>query len=100
VKSHGFRRPDPVAFGRFVLAAAERYSGRFQGLPRVRFWQAWNEPNKVAGPALKASQPAWYRELVTRFAAAVHHVHDDNAVVAGGLAPFGGSTEPAISSRA
>ena len=47
----------------------------FEGLPRVRFWQVWNEPNKVAGPALKASAPDWYREMVRSFAAAVHRVH-------------------------
>jgi hypothetical protein len=88
----GFLRADPVAFGAFAHAAAARYSGSFDGLPRVRFWQAWNEPNKVAGPSLKASQPVWYRALVLSFAASVHAVHADNVVVAGGLAPFGGHT--------
>ena len=92
VRDHGYLRPSPKAFGDFALAAARRYSGHFEGLPRVRFWQAWNEPNKVGGPALKASQPDWYREMVESFAAAVHRVHADNAVVAGGLAPFGKST--------
>jgi hypothetical protein len=92
VRSHGFLRPDPKAFGAFALAAARRYSGHFEGLPRVRFWQAWNEPNKLGGPEQKASQPDWYRDVVVQFAAAVHRVHGDNAVVAGGLAPFGQST--------
>lgn len=87
--NHGFRRPDPKAFGAFALAAARRYSGSFDRLPRVRFWQAWNEPNKVARPAMKPSQPDWYREMVTSFAAAVHRVHGDNVVIAGGLSPFG-----------
>ncbi len=32
-------RPDPVAFGRFVEAAARRYRGR------VWMWSLWNEPN-------------------------------------------------------
>ena len=32
VKDHGFLRPDPKAFGAFALAAARRYSGRFEGL--------------------------------------------------------------------
>jgi hypothetical protein len=87
--NHGFRRPDPKAFGAFALAAARRYSGSFDRLPRVRFWQVWNEPNKVARPAMKPSQPDWYRQMVESFAAAVHRVHGDNAVIAGGLSPFG-----------
>jgi hypothetical protein len=92
VKNHGFLRPDPAAFGEFALAAAKRYSGHFRGLPRVRYWQVWNEPNKVAGPKLKKTAPDWYRDMVESMAAAVHVVHADNAVLAGGLAPFGRST--------
>jgi hypothetical protein len=42
----GTIRPDPVAFGDFAYAAAARYSGLNPGLPRVRFWQAWGEPNR------------------------------------------------------
>ena len=85
----GFLRPDPAAFAAFALAAARRYDGATPGLPRVRVWQAWNEPNKVAGPTWIASQPDWYRALVNAFAAAVHRVHRDNDVVAGGVSPFG-----------
>ena len=92
VKNRGFLRPDPVAFGEFALAAAKRYNGHFRGLPRVRYWQVWNEPNKVAGPKLKKTAPDWYRDMVETLAAAVHRVHADNAVLAGGLAPFGRST--------
>jgi hypothetical protein len=29
----------------FARAAAQRYSGRYAGLPFVRFWGVWNEPN-------------------------------------------------------
>jgi hypothetical protein len=85
----GFLRPDPAAYAAFALAAARRYDGATAGLPRVRVWQAWNEPNKVAGPAQIASQPDWYRALVNAFAAAVHSVHRDNDVLAGGVSPFG-----------
>lgn len=91
-KSHGFLRPDPKKLAEFAYAAAKRYSGRYRGLPRVRYWQVLNEPNKVANPALKASAPEWYRDVVAAFADAVHRVHKDNVVIAGGLSPFGKST--------
>jgi hypothetical protein len=32
-------------FGSFARAIASRYSGRFEGLPFVRFYSIWNEPN-------------------------------------------------------
>ena len=41
----GTWKPDPGAFGDFATAVASRYSGNFAGLPRVRYFQAWNEPN-------------------------------------------------------
>lgn len=40
----GSWRPDPAAFGAFAEAVARRYSGA-NGLPRVRYFEAWNEPN-------------------------------------------------------
>ena len=48
----GTWRPDPAQFASFATAAALRYDGRFPDplhpgafLPRVRYWQPWNEPN-------------------------------------------------------
>ena len=48
----GTWRPDPAQFASFATAAARRYDGRFPDplhpgafLPRVRYWQPWNEPN-------------------------------------------------------
>ena len=99
----GTVRPDPAEFARFARAAARRYSGSFQGLPRVRYWQVWNEPNyfrhlgpqydtplsKPVRPSSRLLSPDIYRALVNSFADAVHRVHADNLVIAGGLAPFG-----------
>jgi hypothetical protein len=85
-------RPDPVAFAQFVAAAAQRYSGDSAGLPRVRYWQIWNEPNHVGKTNLKEGAADWYRDLVNRAAAAVHGVHDDNLVIAGNQSPFTRST--------
>ena len=36
-------KPSPVELGRFAHAIATRYDGAFHGLPRVRYWRAWNE---------------------------------------------------------
>lgn len=85
--------PDPAEFGKFATAISKRYSGSFRGFPRVRFWQAWNEPNLslYLVPQLqdgKPVAPAWYRRMLNAFARSVRRVHRDNVVVAGGLAPF------------
>ncbi len=96
----GTINPNPVEFGNFARAAAVRYSGNFPGLPRVRYWQAWGEPNRdlylmpqvqdgriVSGEA--------YRRLVDTFSANVHAVDTTNRVIAGGLAPLGRKGKPA-----
>lgn len=99
----GTIRPSPTEFGLFARAAARRYSGSFGDLPRVRYWQAWNEPNyfrhlgpqydtPLSQPVQRSSRvlsPDIYRPLVNSFADAVHGVNAGNLVVAGGLAPFG-----------
>jgi hypothetical protein len=99
----GTNKPDPVEFGRFAGAAAQRYSGHVPGLPRVRRWQAWNEQNhyrhltpqynvginqQPLRPGAKLVSADHYRRMLNEFAAAVHAVHGDNLVVTGGLAPF------------
>ena len=95
----GLRRADPVEYGRFTLAAARRYGGSFRPeptasdespdrLPRIRIFQAWNEPNHAGQARLKAGAPDWYRELLNRFATSVHSVHASNIVVGGGSSPF------------
>ena len=102
-------RVDPGELGKFALAAARRYSGTLPGLPRVRYWQAWNEPNlstflnpqlasQLTKPPALPFDPAdvvsadWYRPMVNAFAEAVHSVAGDNIVVAGGLEPFSGTS--------
>ena len=82
--------PNPTALGQFATALAHRYSGAFEGLPRVRDFIAWNEPNnypylspqRVNG---KPFSPYWYRLMVNAFALGVHSIHADNRVVAGAL---------------
>ena len=89
-KSDGFARPDPAQYQAFALAAVRRYAGE-AGRPLVRYWEAWNEPNKVPNRQYKPSAAGWYRTMVNAFAASVHS-RAGNLVVAGGLAPFGIST--------
>ena len=103
VRVRGTRDPDPEEYALFAQAVARRYSGSFEGLPRVRLWQAWNEPNVWAtltpqfdvspsqrvGAGAEVLSPDIYRGLLNRFAESVRGVHRDNLVVTGGLAPFG-----------
>jgi hypothetical protein len=89
----GPTRPDPAAYGQFAEAAARRYSGATLGLPRVRYWQAWNEPNVsiYLMPQTERGRrvsPFLYRRLVNAFTDAVHRVRPDNVSIAGGLSPF------------
>jgi hypothetical protein len=101
VKSPGSRQPNPPYLAEFATAIATRYGGGFKGLPRVRWWQAWNEPNLSVYllPQLEGGKPVspnWYRRMLNAFAAAVHSVHSDNLVVSAGLAPFRDSTQPVL----
>lgn len=87
--------PEPAALRAFATAAARRYSGAFAGIPRVKLWQAMNEPNlsiyffpqfDTKGRALS---PGLYRQLVNAFSAGVKGVDDSNLVIAAGLGPVG-----------
>jgi hypothetical protein len=88
----GTIRPDPAQLRLFTLAAVRRYAGNFQGLPRVRYWMVWNEPNiwLYLNPQFENGRPfspGLYRRMVNRAAQAIRTV-PGNIVVAGGTAPF------------
>jgi hypothetical protein len=99
----GSRNPDPREFGDFAKAIAERYSGSTLGLPAVRYWQAWNEPNlhaflmpqfttpydQTVSSPFELRSPDLYRALLRHFARAVRSVDPGNRVITGGLLPFG-----------
>jgi hypothetical protein len=94
----GTWRPDPGQFASFALAAAKRYDGRFAGLPRVRYWQPWNEPNLdfYLSPQWvrkrgrwKSTAPEIYRGLLNAFYGAVKSVSRSNVVISAGTAPYG-----------
>lgn len=101
----GTWRPDPAAFGRFMHAAASRYSGRYpdpllpgRTLPRVSLWQAWNEPNLPneltpqwtrAGSRYAPASPAHYKRLLNAAYTEIKRASPGATVIAAGTAPFG-----------
>jgi hypothetical protein len=100
--------PSPAALEEFAAALAQRYDGAFpdplapaHALPRVRLFQAWNEPNlaRYLEPQWVAEEGHWsafspllYRQLLNGFYAGVKSVQPADVVVAAGVAPNG---EPA-----
>jgi hypothetical protein len=91
--TYGNYQPSPSELNLFAIAAAKRYGGNFSGLPRIKYWSAWNEPNLVFYLEPQSVDghpfsPGWYRDMLNAFAAGVHGVASDNLVVAGNLAPF------------
>lgn len=95
----GSKKVNPVALRDFASAITSRYTGTYQGLPRVRYWLAWNEPNlslylapQNSGKKLVGAER--YRSMVNAFATAAHAVRPDNVVVAGLVAPFTFGKDP------
>lgn len=100
----GSWRPDVEAYAAFAHATAVRYSGAYTPpgaiapLPRVRYWQAWNEPNlsiyltpqwRRARHGWAPESPAVYRAMLDAFYAAVKGVQPDALVLSAGTAPYG-----------
>jgi len=95
--ARGTYKPSPSALANFATAAAQRYSGSFEGLPRVQYWAVWNEPNLniFLSPQTvnkKPFAPSWYRSMLNAAADALHAVHANNVVIGGETAPFGFTT--------
>lgn len=85
--------PSPSALAEFAIAAARRYSGKFGGLPRVRFWQGLNEPNlslyfDPQFDGSRAVSPELYRRAINVFYGAIKSVDPANLVLAAGLGPI------------
>jgi hypothetical protein len=98
----GTWKPSASAYELFAEAAARRFSGNYrdasgQLLPRVRYWQAWNEPNlsdfltpqwtRRRGRWV-ATSPTLYRHLLNAFYGGVKRAKATNYVVSAGTAPF------------
>jgi hypothetical protein len=85
--------PDPSALAAFATAIATRYSGNFEGLPPVRYWQGLNEPNlslyfNPQYEGARAVSPQLYRKLANAFYFAIRSVDPSNLVIAAGLGPI------------
>jgi hypothetical protein len=92
--SPGSWKPQPNAFGDFAHAVAERYSGDFMGLPRVKDYQAWNEPNldNHLSPQYEGGNQfsaGHYKRMLNAFWSGIKGVHASNRVVTGGTGPYG-----------
>jgi hypothetical protein len=90
----GVERPDPAQLGLFAHVAASRYDGSRPGLPWVRYWEVWNEPNVsfFLQPQIQSGRIVsvdTYRTMVNDFAAGVHRARRDNLVIGGELFPNG-----------
>jgi len=87
--------PNADEFGKFVAAAGRRYSGSFQGLPRVNYWSIYNEPNQAGWLTPQwtgsvESSSVIYRTLVrTSYQALSATGHGADTILVGETAPKG-----------
>ena len=113
----GSWRPSPAAFKQFVQALGTRYSGTYvaasgasrpgdpAALPRVSFWDIWNEPNfgmALAPQAIKGSSipaaPSMYRSLLDAGWSGLQGTgHGRDTIVIGDLDARGQSAGPSRS---
>jgi hypothetical protein len=88
--------------GDFAQALAARYSGHFtpllagSPLPRVRYFEVWNEPNLLIylTPQWQGKAPAspeLYRQMLNAAYAGIKAAQPDAVVVTAGTAPYGES---------
>lgn len=101
-------KPSASQYESFVQAVATRYSGHYRpcascaSLPRVSFWEVWNEPNwgpSLAPQAINGSRtstsPSIYRDLLDAGWTALQRTgHGRDTVVVGSLSPRGTSAKP------
>ena len=97
----GVLRPDPAQFELFMTAIGRRYSGSYEGLPAVRMWSIWNEPNhpqflqplsERLGGKLTPSSPHLYRRLYVAAQGALErtgHGLGTDTVLFGEILPVG-----------
>ncbi len=102
--------PSTSEFGQFVKAVGTRYSGKYQGLPRVNYWSVWNEPNQAGwltpqwspdprkSTRLVEAAPAIYRGLVAAaWTGLADSGHGTDTILIGETAPQGSRKKKGVS---
>lgn len=105
----GSWKPNIAALRAFSVAMATRYSGNFPDpdnagskLPRVRLFEAWNEPNYklFLEPQFESVRgrrtltvPSLYREMLNAIYDGIKSVQPDSIVMTSGLGPYGRSSK-------
>ena len=113
----GSWNPSAADYGAFARALAKRYDGTTNDplrpgfkLPKVRYFEAWNEPNyqmflspqcskgrmvygNVCSSGGKLVAPANYRLLLNAFYDGVKAAQPDATVTAGSFGPYGNSSQ-------
>jgi Cellulase (glycosyl hydrolase family 5) len=85
----GNREPDPRQFARFAAAVGKRYSGDFEGLPKVEWFSLWNEPNHYFFLKPNDEAPRIYRAMVAAALPALRDAaSEDAAILVGETAPL------------
>lgn len=95
-------QPSAAQYGKFVQAVAKRYSGSYNSLPRVSYWEIWNEPNfgqSLAPQAINGSTislaPSMYRGLVAAAWGALRATgHSGDTIILGNLDARGQNGRP------
>jgi hypothetical protein len=83
-------KPSPGEYGLFAGAVAQRYSGRFGGLPAVFYFTIWNEPNHKQFLKPQSAAPESYRNMVWAATPAIRRSSAPGAkIFVGETAPVG-----------
>jgi hypothetical protein len=92
----GIYKPSAKEFKLFAEAVGTRYSGSYNGLPRVDLWSVWNEPNLYSWLSPQRSKgipqsPSIYRNLYLAAHGGLKATgHGGDTILLGELMPLGG----------
>ena len=90
----GNYKVDARDFAEFARAVGRRYSGVFGGLPAIKYYSIWNEPNHIFFLKPRSQAPRVYRRLVERGLPALRSVAPAGTqIFVGELAPVGTATK-------
>ena len=93
-KRGGNYKVSSTEFARFARAVGRRYSGAFAGLPAVRVWSLWNEPNHIFFIKPRSEAPRVYRRMVEKGLPALRATAPSGSkIFVGELAPVGTATK-------